>query len=86
MTGSQHVYEVRPRKDHRGVDLISDSLPIGRLWYGLSCRVRIALESFLIAEWQNVAASMTSTIPEHVYDSLISKSRIDETTFRSNHN
>src|SRR5438128_961447 len=33
MTGSQHVYEVRPRKDHRGVDLISDALPYGRLWY-----------------------------------------------------
>ena len=28
------VYEVRPRKDHRGVDLISDALPFGRLWYG----------------------------------------------------
>jgi hypothetical protein len=31
---SQHVYEIRPRKDHRGVDLISDVLPFGRLWYG----------------------------------------------------
>src|SRR5262249_37647547 len=30
---SMHVYEVRPRKDHRGVDLISDVLPFGRLWY-----------------------------------------------------
>jgi hypothetical protein len=29
-----HVYEVRPRRDHRGVDLISDTLPFGRLWYG----------------------------------------------------
>jgi hypothetical protein len=29
-----HVYEVRPRNDHRGVDLISDALPFGRLWYG----------------------------------------------------
>ena len=29
-----HVYEVRPRKDHRGVNLISDALPFGRLWYG----------------------------------------------------
>jgi len=29
-----HVYEVRPRKDHRGVDLISDALPFGRLWCG----------------------------------------------------
>jgi len=31
---SIHVYEVRPRKDHRGVDLISNALPFGRLWYG----------------------------------------------------
>ena len=32
MMSSQHVYEVRPRKDKRGVvDLISDALPIGRL-------------------------------------------------------
>jgi hypothetical protein len=23
-----------PRKDHRGIDLISDALPFGRLWYG----------------------------------------------------
>jgi hypothetical protein len=29
-----HVYEVRPRKDNRGVNLISDALPNGRLWYG----------------------------------------------------
>jgi hypothetical protein len=29
MTNSQHIYEVRPRKDHRGFDLISDALPIG---------------------------------------------------------
>ena len=28
-----HIYEVRPRKDHRGVDLVSDVLPFGRLWY-----------------------------------------------------
>ena len=34
MTSSQHVYEVRPRKDRRGVTLISDALPFGRLWYG----------------------------------------------------
>jgi hypothetical protein len=27
-------YEVRPRKDKRGFDLISDVLPFGRLWYG----------------------------------------------------
>ena len=31
---STHIYEVRPRKDKGGVDLISDALPFGRLWYG----------------------------------------------------
>jgi hypothetical protein len=31
---SLHVYEVRPRKAHRGVDLTSDALPFGRFWYG----------------------------------------------------
>jgi hypothetical protein len=28
---SAHIYEVRPRKDRRGVDLISDALPFGGL-------------------------------------------------------
>ncbi len=34
MTSSRHVYELRPRSDKRGFDLISDALPFGRLWYG----------------------------------------------------
>jgi len=29
---TMHVYEIRPRKDRRGVDLISDALPFGGLW------------------------------------------------------
>ena len=29
-----HLYEVRPRTDKRGVDLISDVPPFGRLSYG----------------------------------------------------
>jgi hypothetical protein len=28
-----HVYAVRTRKDRRGVELVSDALPFGRLWY-----------------------------------------------------
>jgi hypothetical protein len=28
-----HVYELRPRKDKRGFDLMSDVLPFGRHWY-----------------------------------------------------
>jgi hypothetical protein len=27
-----HAYEIRPRKDRRSFDLISDVLPFGRLW------------------------------------------------------
>jgi hypothetical protein len=30
---SIHIYEVRPRPDHHGVDLISDMLPFSPLWY-----------------------------------------------------
>jgi hypothetical protein len=33
VTSTPHVYEIRPRKDHRSVDLISDVLPFGRFWY-----------------------------------------------------
>jgi hypothetical protein len=39
----QHAYEVRPRKDHRGVDLICDALPFGRLWYAEPDAVASAL-------------------------------------------
>jgi len=28
-----HNYEVRPRKDKRGVNLIGEALPFGALWY-----------------------------------------------------
>jgi len=34
MTSSHHLYEVRLRKDHSGVNLISDALPFGKPWYG----------------------------------------------------
>jgi hypothetical protein len=33
-SSNPRIYEVRPRKDHRGVDLVSDVLPFGRLSYG----------------------------------------------------
>jgi hypothetical protein len=39
------IYEVRPRNDHRGVDLISDALPFGRLWYGESDAVSNVIET-----------------------------------------
>jgi hypothetical protein len=34
MRCSQRTLGMRPRKDHRGVNLISDALPFGRLWSG----------------------------------------------------
>jgi len=42
-TSSTHVYQLRPRKDHRCVDLISDVLPFGHLWYGEPNAVRHAI-------------------------------------------
>jgi hypothetical protein len=36
-------YEIRPRRDHRGVNLISDALPFGRLWYGESDAISNAI-------------------------------------------
>jgi hypothetical protein len=35
---------VRPRKDKRGVDLISDVLPFGRLWYGEPSAISNAID------------------------------------------
>jgi len=40
----KHSYEVRPRKDKRGVDLISDVLPLGTLWYGEPDGISNAIE------------------------------------------
>ena len=37
-----HVYDVRPHKNKRGVDLISDVLPFGRLWYDNATRFTAA--------------------------------------------
>jgi len=34
VTATPHAYEIHPRKDRRGFDLISDALPFGRSWYG----------------------------------------------------
>src|SRR6266566_3096919 len=34
MSRRKDFYEIRPRRDRRGVNLISDALPFGGLWYG----------------------------------------------------
>jgi hypothetical protein len=43
MSKDVHVYEIRPRKDRRGFDLISDALPFGRLWYAEPNAIRKAI-------------------------------------------
>ena len=43
MTNSRHVYEVRPCKDKRGFDLISDRLPFGGLRYFTALRGLMSL-------------------------------------------
>ena len=43
MMAAMNVYEVHPRKDKRGVDLISDALPFSRLWYGESDAISNAI-------------------------------------------
>ena len=40
-----HTYEVHPREDHHGVNLISDVLPFGRLLY-LEVREAVAYAKF----------------------------------------
>ena len=48
---STHLYEVRPRKDKRVVDLISDAVPFGPLWYGEPNAISNAIG------WQSFAAA-----------------------------
>ena len=41
---SVEAYEVGQRSDKRGVNLISDALPFGRLWYGQPNAVSNAID------------------------------------------
>jgi hypothetical protein len=53
MTNTEHVYEVRPRKDKRGFDLISDVIPFGRLWYAGPNAISNAIgyAQFILLSW-----------------------------------
>src|SRR4029453_5509314 len=59
---SEHVYEVRARKDRRGFDLISDGLPFGRLWYRRARRNRI-----------RAATALANALPQSPIDDQILK-------------
>jgi hypothetical protein len=62
-----HLYEVRPRKDHRGVDLISDALPFSRLWYTEPDAISSGLGRAGIAASQGNAAHLDSSDMGGVY-------------------
>ena len=59
---STREYEIQPRKHHRGVDLISDALLFGHLWYGEPKR------SESIAYAKHRSRSHDAVIP--VYDTV----------------
>jgi hypothetical protein len=44
MRCSQRTLGMRPRKDDRGVDLISDALPFGRVWHGEPAAISNAID------------------------------------------
>ena len=61
MTSSQHIYEVRPRSDKRGVNLISGALPFRRLWYSEPDAISNAIGYAKFFSWSHDAVI-------HVYD------------------
>jgi len=85
------VYEIRLHKDHRGVDLISDVLPFGRLWYEQSpdavgyakffsrshdAVIRVFDKAGNLSETQQLAGDFT-----HQAAFLASRPRIKRATF-----
>jgi hypothetical protein len=73
------AYEVSQRSDKRGVDLISDALPFGLLWYGEPNAVSNAIgyAQFILAflVWDSVHARHTSIAETAVRPSQGRRSR-----------
>jgi hypothetical protein len=59
-----HVYEVHPRKDHRGVDLISDALPFDCLWYAEPDAASGAIRLVFLIETQPTDHGAANRNPE----------------------
>jgi hypothetical protein len=56
-----HAYEVRPRKDRRGFDLMSDVLPFGRLW---NC-ARIVFDCRMSPQLRNMSSVIPARFTAH---------------------
>ena len=66
---AMHTYEVRPRSDKRGVDLISDVLPFGRLWYG---EPNAASNAIGYAKLAALPTEVIATATEYACDQIVS--------------
>ena len=60
MDAAMHVYEVRPRPDKRGFDLISEALPFGRLWY-LDANAAVGYAKFSVGRTRQKFRPETAT-------------------------
>ena len=74
MTKSQHLYEVRPRKDHRGVAAISDALPfiIALIVGGVLVSILLYFGSFLVTRRQDARLRSPHGRKDHCGVDLIS--------------
>ena len=74
-----HVYEVRLRKDKRGVDLVSDALPFGRLWYDGPNAVSNAIRYAMHYSWSRDAVIYVYDLAGNVIETHEHKRDFKET-------
>jgi len=63
-----NVYEVRPRAEKQGVDLVSDGLPYSPMWYRGPNAIRDAIDHAAFFSRSNDAAGNLIETYEHVGD------------------
>jgi hypothetical protein len=66
---NERVYEVFPRKDHRGVNLLSDALPFGRLWYAEPNAISQAAPINQTGDARSAAAFLRNFLVNHLISS-----------------
>jgi hypothetical protein len=64
-TKNMHVYEVRPRNDKRGVDLISNALPFGCLWYAEPSAISNAIDYAKFYSTERIIAMIFRRTPDN---------------------
>ena len=61
---AQNVYEVRPRKNQDGFDLISDRLPYGPIWYAGPDAIRYAAAYAKYHSWSQSRRAIIRVLDE----------------------